>query len=212
MDSSEDGTLAKILIEEGNQLLLGTLIALMVDEGQDWKQVEIPAPESSRAALLSTPPSSAAPTGAVSHKVEPRVGTGQLRLSPAAQHILDTHGLDPGQAKPSGPRGLITKEDALNLLKQTESRGPIAPKAVSVPSADLQPSLPAHPASTSQAYPWPSIPPIPVPGTPAAPEMPEMNVTWSREGPQSHRRGNREGSAHTHHTGCRQQRSPRDCS
>ncbi|RXM35611.1 hypothetical protein EOD39_3992 [Acipenser ruthenus] len=184
MDSNEDGILAKILIEEGSQSVrLGTLIALMVDEGQDWKQVEIPAPESAPAPLPSTPPSSAAPTGAVSHKVEPRVGTGQLRLSPAARHILDTHGLDPGQAKPSGPRGLITKEDALNLLKQTGSRGPAAPKAASVPSAapqPPQPSQPAHPASTSQAYPRPSIPPISVPGKPAAPglftEFPSSNV------------------------------------
>ncbi|RXM32028.1 Pyruvate dehydrogenase protein X component, mitochondrial [Acipenser ruthenus] len=184
MDSNEDGILAKILIEEGSRSVrLGTLIALMVDEGQDWKQVEIPAPESAPAPLLSTPPSSAAPTGGVSHKVEPRVGTGQLRLSPAARHILDTHGLDPGQAKPSGPRGLITKEDALNLLKQTGSRGPAAPKAASVPSPAPQPPQPlqpAHPASTSQAYPRPSIPPISVPGKPAAPgtftEFPSSNV------------------------------------
>ncbi|XP_041074782.1 pyruvate dehydrogenase protein X component, mitochondrial [Polyodon spathula] len=184
MDSNEDGVLAKILIKEGSQSVrLGTLIALMVDEGQDWKQVEIPAPESSPAAPPPTPPSSAAPTGTVSRKVEPRVETGQLRLSPAARHILDTHGLDPGQAKPSGPRGLINKEDALNLLKQTGSRGPAASKVASVPSAapqPPQPSQPAHPTSTSQAYPRPSIPPISVPGKPAAPgtftEFPSSNV------------------------------------
>lgn len=34
----------------------------------------------------------------------------RLRLSPAARHILDTHGIDPKLATPTGPRGLITKE------------------------------------------------------------------------------------------------------
>lgn len=34
----------------------------------------------------------------------------RLRLSPAARHILDTHGLDPQLATATGPRGLITKE------------------------------------------------------------------------------------------------------
>lgn len=34
----------------------------------------------------------------------------RLRLSPAARHILDTHGLDPHLVKATGPRGLITKE------------------------------------------------------------------------------------------------------
>lgn len=33
-------------MEEGSRSVrLGTLIALMVEEGQDWKQVEIPPPE-----------------------------------------------------------------------------------------------------------------------------------------------------------------------
>lgn len=34
----------------------------------------------------------------------------RLRLSPAARHILNTHGLDPHLATATGPRGLITKE------------------------------------------------------------------------------------------------------
>lgn len=42
-------------MEEGSRSVrLGTLIALMVEEGQDWKQVEIPPPEA------VTPPSAPA--------------------------------------------------------------------------------------------------------------------------------------------------------
>lgn len=44
-------------MEEGSRgVPLGTLIALMVEEGQDWKQVEIPPPEAA-----APPPAPAAP-------------------------------------------------------------------------------------------------------------------------------------------------------
>lgn len=46
-------------MEEGSRnVRLGTLIALMVEEGQDWKQVEIPPPE----AAAPSAPEAAAPT------------------------------------------------------------------------------------------------------------------------------------------------------
>lgn len=38
------------------------------------------------------------------------LSSSRLRLSPAARHILDTHGLEPKLATATGPRGLITKE------------------------------------------------------------------------------------------------------
>lgn len=34
----------------------------------------------------------------------------RLRLSPAARHILETHGIDPKLATATGPRGIVTKE------------------------------------------------------------------------------------------------------
>lgn len=47
-------------MEEGSRSVrLGTLIALMVEEGQDWKQVEIPQPEA-----LTPPSAPAAPAPA----------------------------------------------------------------------------------------------------------------------------------------------------
>lgn len=46
-------------MEEGSRnVRLGTLIALMVEEGQDWKQVEIPPPDA--AAPSAAPPATEA--------------------------------------------------------------------------------------------------------------------------------------------------------
>uniref|UniRef100_A0A8C7W6R4 Dihydrolipoamide acetyltransferase component of pyruvate dehydrogenase complex n=1 Tax=Oncorhynchus mykiss TaxID=8022 RepID=A0A8C7W6R4_ONCMY len=155
LESSDDGVLAKILMEEGSRAVrLGTLIALMVEEGEDWKTVEIPPP----VAATQATPAPAAPTAPPPHP--PRAAsTGPLRLSPAARHILDTHGLDPQLATPTGHRGIITKEDALNLLKN-----PVATPA----------AAPLPPGSR------PMYPPQSIPGKPGAPgtftEVPASNV------------------------------------
>uniref|UniRef100_A0AAQ4RZM4 Pyruvate dehydrogenase complex component X n=1 Tax=Gasterosteus aculeatus aculeatus TaxID=481459 RepID=A0AAQ4RZM4_GASAC len=141
-----------ISMEEGSQnVRLGTLIALMVEEGQDWKHVEIPhldaaGPPSTDAVVPPAPPSPARP----------------LRLSPAARHILDTHGVDAKLATPTGRRGLITKEDALNLLKKSPVLKPTRAAAAPRPGSR------------------PNIPPLSVPGKPEAPgtftEIPALNV------------------------------------
>ncbi|KAF6735629.1 Pyruvate dehydrogenase protein X component, mitochondrial [Oryzias melastigma] len=184
MESNDDGILAKILMEEGSRnVRLGTLIALMVEEGQDWKQVEVPSPDA--------PPPSAGPT--VTHEptgspvtpaspplsVKP-APSGPLRLSPAARHILDTHGIDPKLATPTGPRGLITKEDALNLLKGSPPTK--ATPAVATPTVPPPVQSPARTPTGPPPPPGsrPNVPPLSVPGKPGAPgtftEVPATNV------------------------------------
>lgn len=176
MESNDDGILAKILMEEGSRgVPLGTLIAVMVEEGQDWKQVDIPPPEV--AAPSPAPPAAPAVAPAAPPPPPPKPATsGPLRLSPAARHILDTHGLDPKLATPTGPRGLITKEDALNLLKISP-----APKATPAMAAPAAPSpVPTPKAAPPPPGSRPNIPPLSVPGKPGAPgtftEIPASNI------------------------------------
>ncbi|XP_073672374.1 pyruvate dehydrogenase protein X component, mitochondrial-like [Paramisgurnus dabryanus] len=98
---------------------------------------------------------------------------GWLRLSPAARHILDTHGLDPDLVMPTGPRGLVTKEDVLNLLNQ-RGKGQAAPPARAATSPAPTPPPPAAPTTGRPTY-----PPVSVPGKPGAPgtftEIPASN-------------------------------------
>lgn len=179
MESNDDGVLAKILMEEGSRnVRLGTLIALMVEEGQDWKQVEIPAPDAAAPpATHAAAPPVVAPAAPSAPPPPKPVTSGPLRLSPAARHILDTHGLDPKLATPTGPRGLITKEDALNLLKTSPT-----PKVMPAAVAPAAPSPVPTPAATPPPPPGsrPNIPPLSVPGKPGAPgtftEVPASNV------------------------------------
>ncbi|KFR11227.1 hypothetical protein N306_09614, partial [Opisthocomus hoazin] len=187
MESSDDGILAKILVEEGTKnVRLGSLIGLLVEEGQDWKQVEIPAGASDPSSLTPpAPPLSAVPAGpsvSAPAKLEYQPGKLQVRLSPAARNILETHGLDPSNITPSGPRGIFTKEDALKLLREKQKRklselkpvvSPAPPQPTAVPSA-------SQATAVTSAYPRPAVPPVSTPGQPAAlgtfTEIPASNI------------------------------------
>uniref|UniRef100_A0A4W3J952 Dihydrolipoamide acetyltransferase component of pyruvate dehydrogenase complex n=1 Tax=Callorhinchus milii TaxID=7868 RepID=A0A4W3J952_CALMI len=165
LESNDDGILAKIMVDEGSKdIPLGSLIALMVEEGVDWKQVKIPAQPVTPAPTQLPPTPPTVPQASITSKA--------VRLSPAARQILQTHGLDLNGAVPSGPRGIFTKEDAQNLVKQRgttprpSTAAPVPPFAAAVPSAAptaplAVPSLPG--------YPRPMIPPVSVPRQPPAP-------------------------------------------
>ncbi|KAF3688994.1 Pyruvate dehydrogenase protein X component [Channa argus] len=178
MESNDDGILAKILMEEGSRSVrLGTPIALMVEEGQDWKQVDIPPPDVAAPPSMQAAVAQFVQSAAPSPPPPPRSATtAMLRLSPAARHILDTHGLDPKLATPTGPRGLITKEDALNLLKTAP-----APKASQAMDAPTAPSpVPTPTVTPPPPGVRPNIPPLSIPGKPGAPgtftEIPTSNI------------------------------------
>lgn len=53
---------------------MGTLIALMVAEGEDWREVEIPASSSSE--QPATPSSSSAAPSSSSSATKPQIGAG----------------------------------------------------------------------------------------------------------------------------------------
>nr|XP_056706995.1 pyruvate dehydrogenase protein X component, mitochondrial [Euleptes europaea] len=165
MESSDDGILAKIMKEEGSKnVRLGTLIGLLVEEGQDWKQVEIPSDIADAPSL--SPQAAAAPSPAVvspvPKKTEHQPGKLRFRLSPAARNILEKHGLDASHSTATGPRGIFTKEDALKLLSQKQKGKPIEARPL-VSSHPAQPTVvPLAPPLAS--VPCPAVPPVSVPG------------------------------------------------
>ncbi|NXU16520.1 ODPX protein, partial [Pardalotus punctatus] len=181
MEASDDGILAKILAEEGSKnVRLGTLIGLLVEEGQDWKQVEVPA-DAGDASSVAPPAPASAPAGpsvSTPPKMQHQPGKLQVRLSPAARIILETHGLDPSTVTPTGPRGIFTKEDALKLLQEKQKGKPSELK----PAISPAPAVPSPPQATAvtSPYPRPAVPPISTPGQPAAlgtfTEIPASNI------------------------------------
>lgn len=182
LDASDDGILAKILAEEGaKNIRLGSLIGLMVEEGEDWKQVQVPKdlgpapPASKPAAPCPVPqPQTSAPV-----RKEHAAGTPQFRLSPAARNILEKHSLDASLGTATGPRGIFTKEDALKLVKLKETGKIAESRPTPAPPCTVAASTPTQ-ATASPSYPRPMIPPISVPGQPNAvgtfTEIPASNI------------------------------------
>ncbi|XP_018115751.1 pyruvate dehydrogenase protein X component, mitochondrial isoform X2 [Xenopus laevis] len=176
MESNDDGVLAKILVEEGSKnVRLGSLIALLVEEGKDWKQVDVPSVKVSPTAV----PTATQITDVPAPKpVAPAVKLG-LRMSPAARHIIDTHGLDTSSITPTGHRGIITKEDALKFLAQKKAPGEKPIPATPTPPPEKIPTSPpaASPAPVSGR---PSFPPVSIPGKPHTEgmfsEIPASNI------------------------------------
>ncbi|XP_075044440.1 pyruvate dehydrogenase protein X component, mitochondrial [Mixophyes fleayi] len=177
MESSEDGILAKIMVKEGSKnVRLGSLIALLVDEGQDWTQVEVPS-------IPSSAPASTVPAGVTITPQKASVQPGKLgvRISPAARHILTTHGVDPKAVVPSGPRGIITKEDALRFVAQKKETGEkVVQTAVTAQPKKITTVVSQQPVAPPSGFQRPSEPPMSIPGKPLAAgtfsEIPTSNI------------------------------------
>ena len=89
MEVDDDAVLAKILVEEGTaNVKIGSLIAMTVEEGQDWKDVQIPTQESEEAPDISIPAVKTSPEEVHVSNV-PGVG-------PATNLLLTQYGIKAG--------------------------------------------------------------------------------------------------------------------
>merc|ERR1719430_2836135 len=152
MEFDDDGVVAKIIMPEGSSgVQVGTLIALMVEEGQDWKDVTIPAAESEGSAAVSkcpeATPSSPAPPSSSEY-------THPAQTGPAAALLLSQYGLDPSAIEGSGPKGNLTKADVLKYIKTNALSTPTPPQ-VPLPGV-AKPVVSVTPPPTPAPAPRPS--------------------------------------------------------
>lgn len=136
MEADEDAVLAKILLAEGAAgVEVGVPICLMVEEGQDWKDVAIPAPASSVTSSPApaapevaspSPPASGPPAG--SEFIHP-TGSGL-----ATALLLTQYNINPAQVEATGPKGNLIKADVLKYIRDKSLPIP-APAEVPLPAA-----------------------------------------------------------------------------
>ena len=122
-----DGSL-HILIEEGQEVEIGQVVG-------DLTVAEDTAP-SAEAKKEEKPAASATPTATRKRMAAVEVAD----LSPAVRRIVNEHGLSVTDLKGSGPKGRITKEDALRGAEAKKKTG-AAPAAV-VPTSERQTRVP----------------------------------------------------------------------
>ncbi|XP_041365896.1 pyruvate dehydrogenase protein X component, mitochondrial-like [Gigantopelta aegis] len=145
MENEEEGILAKILVPENTKNVpIGTLIALMVEEGDDWQNVEIPKdvtpPSVETGDSRPTPSSPEAPARPV-----PDAHT-SFMAGPSVRKLLEEYGLHAEDVPASGPHGRLLKGDVLNLVK-SKNLHKVAIQSEPPPSDSAAPTPPSSPTA-----------------------------------------------------------------
>lgn len=160
MQAYDDGTITEISVSEGQPVSIGTVVATMVEEGEEVGEVAAapaapaaePAPvaESAPAAAPASPaPASEPPARAVPAA---RTRSGQVRISPVARRLAEEHGVDVASLQGSGPMGRIVKRDvlaAVGTVRETAASVPPSAAPVPAPAPVAAPVVPATPVSPS---------------------------------------------------------------
>ena len=119
LQSFDDGTVDQIIVGVGDQVRVGTTIALLIDEdeGDEHEVQVIDAPPnvveaevvtSGEPQVIPTPP-----------PVSEESSSRGLRVSPVARRLAEEHGVDLQTIQGSGPSGRIIKRDILQLVGAT---------------------------------------------------------------------------------------------
>lgn len=122
------GTIEKILIQPGEKVPVGTVMALIHEEGKPAigevfpLSRERPAPPAPAVPAQPPPPRAVAPT--------PAAATGALRLhiSPVAKKLAADLGIDPATISGTGPGGRITLEDVQRAAQARAAKPTPAPE------------------------------------------------------------------------------------
>lgn len=120
METDEEGVLAKILVPENTpDVPVGRLIALIVDEGKDWKNVEIP--DEAKVDLAAI----ASETAKVDSTLKEMITTrredipGEKKImGPAARLLLQTYQIDIKSIKKGSHRKALLKNDILTYIQE----------------------------------------------------------------------------------------------
>jgi pyruvate dehydrogenase E2 component (dihydrolipoamide acetyltransferase) len=142
LESYAAGRLARVLLQEGQSVPIGTPIAVIAVGGETLPSATPAAAPSANAAApaapATAPPSTPTPTGAAAE------AEGIVRASPIARRLAEELGVDLRSVNGTGPSGRVTRED----VEAAARAAPAAP-AVTVPA----PSPAAAPARPPAAAP-----------------------------------------------------------
>jgi len=108
------GVIEKILVEPGQKVPIGTVLAVIREEGE--------AP--GRAPLLAPPRPPPSAAAAPARPLAPPEA-GRLRITPAARKLAADLGVDPTTLRGTGPDGAITRED----IARAAAGPPVSPPA-----------------------------------------------------------------------------------
>jgi 2-oxoglutarate dehydrogenase E2 component (dihydrolipoamide succinyltransferase) len=156
--SPAEGLVAQILVQEGETVEVGTVLAIITPAGVEVGPVEpapaapAPAPEPAVPSPVVAEPAAVAPVAPTA------AGNGKTFVSPVVARIAAEHGVDPSVVPGTGTGGRVTKKDILSYIESGAAAAPAAP------AAPLPPAPPPEPVAAAAPE------PAPAPAPPAAQE------------------------------------------
>src|SRR5688572_17212990 len=139
-EAIDEGTIAKILVTEGtDEVKVGTVIALIAEEGEDAASVKAPAASGQSDAPAAAAkaeaggsgaaqpakaaeapaPKADAPKPAPAPAAQPSAGGDRVKASPLARRLAEAQGVDLAGLTGSGPGGRIVKADIESAAGKT---------------------------------------------------------------------------------------------
>ena len=158
VEAVDEGTLGKILVEEGAQdVPVNQPIAVLLEEGEDRSAIKA-APASQKAEVPKAPPAAEAKPAAAAAPAAPTKtappapaaepapsasgnGGGRLFASPLARRLARQDGIDLSMVKGTGPHGRVVRADI-----DAARSGGVAKAKPAVAAPDQAPAPPAAPA------------------------------------------------------------------
>lgn len=111
----EDGTLAKILVEESSIVQVGDLIGVLALPGEDWKTVSVPDSSSASAPTTSQTIETKQPEKKETKHLHSS-HDGYLKIMPGANILINEYQINPSSIPEIGHRGFISKSDVKEYI------------------------------------------------------------------------------------------------
>ena len=177
--SSAEGVVAQILVQEGETVEVGTVLAVITPAGvapapapvepAPAAPEPVPAPLETVAAAPAPAPAAAPvtePTAAPAPVAPAATGNGKTFVSPVVARIAAEHGIDPSTVPGTGTGGRVTKKDIMTFLESGAAAAP--PPAPAAPPPPAPAPAPEPVAAAPEPAPAPPPPePAPVAAAPA---------------------------------------------
>lgn len=145
-EAVDEGVIGKISVAEGTEgVKVGTVIAVLVEEGEDASAIDAPKEAPKAAAKEEAPKVEAKAETKPAPAAAPKAAASGDRVvaTPLAKRIADAKGVDLSGVAGSGPNGRIVKADV------EAAQGGTAKKAAPAPAASAPAAAPAAAATSS---------------------------------------------------------------
>ena len=173
--SPANGTVSKIIVDEGDTVPMGTVIAEMAVEGgeepdvgaglrpaREESAVAAESPAVDRMGVLVKDVAPVGPTGSggpVQAGAGPAVDGGRNRYSPAVRRLAEQHGVDLGLVTGTGIGGRVTRADVQAHIDQAPSAPSVRPDEDRVPLTPVRRMIARNMVRSSTEIPqaWSSV-------------------------------------------------------